>query len=62
MRRKLALWICPDLRDEIAALQSGNTKCVLELDAVREIIHLISEPMAEIGDSKRYLRDATVSR
>jgi hypothetical protein len=58
MRRRLALWICPDLRDEIAALQSGNVKCVLEREHLREVLHSMSEPMADIGDGLRYLRDA----
>lgn len=56
MRRKLALWICPDLREEIAALQSGNTQCVHELDKLRELIRSMSSPMPEIGDSRRHLR------
>lgn len=30
LRRWLAFIICPDLRDEVAALQSGNIKVVLE--------------------------------
>lgn len=30
MRRWLAFLVCPDLRDEVHALQSGNTKVVLE--------------------------------
>ncbi len=40
MRRKLAFYICPSLRDEVHALQSGNTKVVLEngrlLDRLQE--------------------------
>jgi hypothetical protein len=30
MRRWLAFLVCPVLRDEVAALQSGNTKVALE--------------------------------
>lgn len=30
VRRKIAFWICPVLKSEVAALQSGNTKVVLE--------------------------------
>lgn len=30
MRRKIAFLICPELRAEIAALQDGNTKVILE--------------------------------
>lgn len=62
MRRLLAFWICPVLRDEITALQSGNVKCVLERDHLRDVIQQMSEPMADLGDGRRYLRDATVSR
>lgn len=30
MRERIAFFICPTLKDEIAALRSGNTKVVLE--------------------------------
>lgn len=30
MRQRIAFWICPDLKAEIDALRSGNTKVVLE--------------------------------
>lgn len=59
MRRAIALWICPALRDEIAALQSGNTICVHERDLLRDIVREMSDPVPEIGDGRRYLRGAS---
>lgn len=30
LRERLAYWVCPNLKDEIAALRDGNTRVVLE--------------------------------
>lgn len=36
-RERVALWVCPVLRDELAALRSGNTKLVLEREALLDM-------------------------
>lgn len=49
LRRRIAFRICPDLRDEIAALQSGNTKVVLENE---RLLDRLSAPATERGGGK----------
>lgn len=53
MKRRLALFICPDLRADIEALQSGNTKCVLEnrelLDEIDRLRAQAFKYLQEVG-------------
>lgn len=53
----MAFWLCPALRDEIAALQSGNTKVVLEngrlLDEVGHLKKQAWKYLQEVGRQAR---------
>lgn len=57
MRRTFALGLCPDIRDEIAALQSGNTKVVLEnAKLLDEIEHLKKQAWKYLQEAGKQAR------
>lgn len=47
MRLRIALWICPELKDELAALRAGNTKCVLENGRLHDQIERVAHERDE---------------
>lgn len=55
MRWRLAFIICPDLRNEIVALRSGNTKLVLENQ--RLLDELFPDQISQIISMPRELTD-----
>jgi len=43
--RRVAFLVCPDLREEVAALQDGNTKCVLENSRLLDCLATLPLPL-----------------
>lgn len=52
MRRRLAFWIYPDLREEVAALQSGNTNAVLENGRLLDRLAEADKRIGELFDNR----------
>lgn len=63
MRQRIALWICPALGAELAALRSGNTKTTLEngrlLDEIERLRKQSWRYLQEVGNQARRADAAT---
>jgi hypothetical protein len=49
VRQRIAFWVCPDLKAEIDALRSGNTKIVLENARLLDAAGSLAREMAAAG-------------
>lgn len=62
IRRRLAFWICPDLRAEVRALQEGNTKVVLENERLLDQIEgMKARYSGEIPPAEKRARAAALA-
>jgi hypothetical protein len=62
LSERLAYLICPVLRDEIAALRSGNTKVVLENQKLMDQLKIERERLARVASDIPFELAAQLSK